>query len=333
MQSPLPKTVVVLGTGGTISGSAASPDDDLGYVAGTVGVDALVAAAPAPPGVRVETEQVAQLDSKDMDFETWQRLAGRVAQHAARAEVAGIVVTHGTDTMEETAYLTDVMYGGAPPIVFTGAIRPASAPGADGPANLGDAVALASSIKGDGMGAVVVFAGRIHAARYVRKVDSTAAEPFGSPHGGAIGVIHEGRVNVGTFPVRRPPVVPTHLDLRVPIVPTWLGDDGALIRCAANDGAQGLVVQTLGAGHLGPRALAALREAVETIPVAATTRPERGAILYETYGFEGKEADIRELAVAAGGLSAQAARMKLLACLGAGLDRAGIAAAFHHDDT
>jgi L-asparaginase len=103
MQSPLSATVVVLGTGGTISGSAASPDDNLGYVAGTVGVDALVAAA-GPSGVAVETEQIAQLDSKDMDFATWQRLAQRVAHHAARPEVAGVVVTHGTDTLEETAY-------------------------------------------------------------------------------------------------------------------------------------------------------------------------------------------------------------------------------------
>lgn len=140
-------------------------------------------------------------------------------------------------------------------------------------------------------------------------------------------------MNIGTYPVRRPPVVPSHLELRVPIVPTWLGDDGALIRAAVADHAHGLVVSTLGAGHLGPRALAALRDAVATLPVVATTRPERGAILYETYGFEGKEADIRELAVAAGGLSAQAARMKLLACLGAGLDRAAIAEAFLHDDT
>ena len=119
----------------------------------------------------------------------------------------------------------------------------------------------------------------------------------------------------------------------MPIVPTWLGDDGALIRAALADDAQGIVVVTLGAGHLGPRALSAMRDAAAQVTVVATTRPERGAILYETYGFEGKEADVRELAVAAGGLSAQAARMKLLACLGAGLDRFGIAEAFLHDDT
>ncbi len=322
----MPRPVTILSTGGTIAMSGDT------HAVPSLDASALVAAVPSLGGVPdLETESVLELASSHLDTPDALRIAKAALRHAERGR--GVVVTHGTDTMEETAYLTDVMYGGDSPIVFTGAIRPATAPGADGPANLADAVALASSVGGAGLGVVVVFAGRIHAARYVRKVDSTAAEPFGSPHGGAIGVIHEGRVNIGTFPVRRPPVAPEHLNLRVQIVPTWLGDDGALIRAATRDSAHGLVVQTLGAGHLGPRAHAAVREAVATIPIVATTRPERGAILYETYGFEGKEADVRELAVAAGGLSAQAARMKLLACLGAGLDRFGIAEAFLHDDT
>ena len=320
------RPVTVLSTGGTIAMSG-----DRMAVPALDGA-ALVAAIPSLSAVEdLAVESVCELASSHLDTTDALLIAQAALRHAA--EGRGVVVTHGTDTLEETAYLTDVMYGGDSPVVFTGAIRPASAPGADGPANLADAVSLAASVGGAGLGVVVVFAGRIHAARYVRKIDSTAAEPFGSPHGGPIGVIHEGRANVGTFPVRRPPVVPEHLALRVPIVPTWLGDDGALIRAAVADEAHGLVVQTLGAGHLGPRALAALRKAVETVPVVATTRPERGAILYETYGFEGKEADIRELAVAAGGLSAQAARMKLLACLGAGLDVTEIAEAFLHDDT
>ncbi len=320
------RPVTVLSTGGTIAMSG----DRMALPA--LDGAALVAAVPSLAAIAdLEVESVCELASSHLDNGDALLIAQAALRHAGRGR--GVVVTHGTDTLEETAYLTDVMYGGESPIVFTGAIRPASAPGADGPANLADAVALAASVGGAGLGVVVVFAGRIHAARYVRKRDSTAAEPFGSPHGGAIGVIHEGRANVGTFPVRRPPLSPTHLALRVPIVPTWLGDDGALIRAAVADDAQGLVIQTLGAGHLGPRPLAALRDAVAHVPVVATTRPERGAILYETYGFEGKEADIRELAVAAGGLSAQAARMKLLACLGAGMDRAGIAAAFLHDDT
>jgi len=322
----MPRAVTILSTGGTIAMSGermAVPSLD---------GPALVAAVPALAEVPdLEVRSVCNLPGSHLDTTDALLIAEAALEVAARGR--GVVVTHGTDTLEETAYLTDAMYGGDAPVVYTGAIRPATAPGADGPANLADAVALAASAAGEGLGVVVVFAGRVHAARYVRKMDSTAAEPFRSPHGGAIGVVHEGRVNIGTYPVRRPPVVPTHLDLRVPIVPTWLGDDGALIRAAVADHAHGLVIATLGAGHLGPRPLAALRDAVSRIPVVATTRPERGAILYETYGFEGKEADIRELAVAAGGLSAQAARMKLLACLGAGLDRVGIAEAFLHDDT
>lgn len=322
----MPRAVTILSTGGTIAMSG----DRLAVPA--LDGAALVAAVPSLAAVPdLEVRSVCNLPGSHIDTLDALLIGQAALEEAARGR--GVVVTHGTDTLEETAYLADVMYGGDCPVVFTGAIRPASAPGADGPANLADAVALAASAAGGGVGVVVVFAGRVHAARYVRKMDSTAAEPFRSPHGGAIGVIHEGRVNIGTYPVRRPPVVPSHLDLRVPIVPTWLGDDGALIRAAVADHAHGLVVSTLGAGHLGPRALAALRDAVEIVPVVATTRPERGAILYETYGYEGKEADIRELAVAAGGLSAQAARMKLLACLGAGLDRRAIAEAFLHDDT
>ena len=269
------RAVTILSTGGTIAMSG-----DRMAVPALDGA-ALVAAVPALASVAdLEVRSVCNLPGSHLDTSDALLIAQAALQEAARGR--GVVVTHGTDTLEETAYLNDVLYGGETPIVFTGAIRPASAPGADGPANLADAVALASSVGGVGLGVVVVFAGRIHAARYVRKMDSTAAEPFGSPHGGTIGVIHEGRVNIGTFPVRRPPVVPTHLDLRVPIVPTWLGDDGALIRAAVSDDAHGLVVSTLGAGHLGPRALAALRDAVTRVPVVATTRPERGAILTAT---------------------------------------------------
>jgi len=177
MQRP-PATVVVLGTGGTISGTAASPDDNVGYVAGTVGVDVLVAAAPGPSGVRVESEQIAQLDSKDMDFATWRRLAERVAHHAARPEVSGLVVTHGTDTLEETAYFLARVVALAKPVVLTGAMRPASSREADGPRNLADAIAVAADAGRAGV--VVAFAGALHSAREVRKVHSSRLEAFAS---------------------------------------------------------------------------------------------------------------------------------------------------------
>jgi L-asparaginase len=128
-------------------------------------------------------------------------------------------------------------------------------------------------------------------------------------------------------------VTPSRLDAFVPIVPTWQCDDGALLRAAIAAGADGLVLIALGAGHVGPPVLAELRGAAAVLPVVVTTRPERGAVLRATYGFEGSEADVRGAgAIAAGELSAQAARVKLMACLGAGLGSEAIRAAFAPDD-
>jgi L-asparaginase len=319
------RAVRIISTGGTIAmaGERAVPALD---------AQALVAAVPALAAVeRLEAESLRNLPGAHVTSAD----ALAIALAAARAgdAGAGVVVTHGTDTLEETAFLCDVLYGAGPPIVFTGAIRPASASGADGPANLSDAVAVAQAPDAEGLGVVVVFAGQIHAARTVRKVDSTAPEAFGSPRSGPIGRVHEGRVAVELRPPRRPPVVPSRLDAFVPIVPTWQGDDGALLRAAIAAGARGVVLVALGAGHVGPAVLAELRAAAAALPVVVTTRPERGAVLRATYGFEGSEADVRGAgAIAAGELSPQAARMKLLACLGAERDLAGIREAFAPDD-
>ena len=148
-----------------------------------------------------------------------------------------------------------------------------------------------------------------------------------------MGRVAEGRVTVWGRPERRPPVVPSKLDGRVEVVTAGLGSDGALVQAALAAGADGLVAVLLGAGHAPTALFHALAGAAKAIPVVATCRPERGAILHETYGFEGSERDLRASAVIpAGALSPAAARMKLLACLGAGLDRAGIATAFAPDD-
>ena len=284
MQSPPPATIVVLGTGGTISGAAASPDDDLGYVAGTVGVGTLVAAAPAPVGVRVEAEQVAQLDSKDMDFATWRRLAERVAHHAARPEVTGVVVAHGTDTMEETAYFLGRVVAAAKPVVLTGAMRPATSHGADGPRNLADAIAVAA---GAGRaGTVVVFAGSVHAAREVRKVHSRRLDAFGSGEAGPLAVIAEGRIEE-----RRPwPVeAPTGHDLLpqpgrpwpwVEIVTSDAGADGRAVRALVTAGVDGIVVAATGNGSIHRELAAALEEAIATarLPVLRATRCLDGGV-------------------------------------------------------
>jgi L-asparaginase len=315
------RPVTVLSAGGTIAmaGRRAVPALDAGD---------LVAAVPA-------LAQVPGLRARSLLDLPGAHLGAADALTIARAAVEetrsgrGVVIAHGTDTLEETAVLCDVVHARPEPIVLTGAIRPATAPGADGPANLADAVAAAGAAELEGLGAVVAFAGELHAARTVRKVASTSPAAFASPVSGPIGSVAEGRVRVAAHPVRPAPLaLPERLDGRVPIVPTYLGDDGGGLRAALRDGADAIVFVALGAGHVAPPVLAALRAAAEAVPVALTVRPARGALLHETYGFEGAEGDLRaSAALPAASLSPQAARMILLAGLGSGAARPALAVA------
>jgi L-asparaginase len=319
------RPVHVLAMGGTIAmeGEHATPALD---------ADALVAAVPGLRGQSgLTAETVAALPGPQVSLADALELGRRAT--AAADGGRGVVVTHGTDTLEESAFLADLMYTGDAPIVFTGAIRPSSAPGADGAANLLDAVAVAGSEQAMGLGAVVVFAGEVHAARTVRKSDSTSPRCFSSPGAGPIGEVAEGRVRVWARPLRANAISPERLDAWVPVVPAALGEDGRLARSALEAGADGLVVVALGAGHLPPALFHELATVAETVPVVATCRPERGSILHETYGFHGSERDLRASAIVpAGLLSPAAARMKLIACLGAKLSVDDIRMAYVSDD-
>ncbi len=315
------RPVTVLSAGGTIAmaGTRARPALD------AAGLVAAVPALAALEGLRARS----LLDLPGAHLGAADALAVARAAIAETQAGRGVVITHGTDTLEETAVLCDALYGGDPPIVVTGAIRPSSALGADGPANLFDAVTAAGAAATAGLGVLVAFAGELHAARAVRKVASTSPAAFGSPRTGPVGAVAEGRVRIFGAPARPAPFAsPERLDGRVPIVPTYLGDDGAGLRSALRDGADAIVFVAFGAGHVAPPVLDALREVAAAVPVALTVRPERGALLHETYGFEGAEGDLRSSGgLAAGALSAQAARMIVLAALGCGASRADLAAA------
>jgi L-asparaginase len=181
--------VVVLGTGGTIAGTASSATDNVGYQAAQIGVDQLMAAVPALRDGPLEAEQVAQLDSSAMTAAVWQWLAQRAAFHLARDDVAGVVVTHGTDTLEETAWFLHRVLAPRKPLVLTASMRPATAVLADGPQNLLDAVTVARS--GVASGVLVVFAGRVHGAMAVQKMHSYRLDAFDSPDAGALARIEE----------------------------------------------------------------------------------------------------------------------------------------------
>ena len=295
----------------------------------TLGPEELLAAVPALSGVPgLRARSVTAAPGAHLGANDALAIARAAVEEAASGR--GVVIAHGTDTLEETAVLCDVLHGGSEPIVLTGAIRPSSAPGADGPANLFDAVTVAGAPQAGGLGALVVFANEVHAARAARKVSSISPAAFGSPGRGPLGSAAEGRVRIVARPVRPPAPLPMPgaLNARVPIVATHLGDDGDGLRAALRDGADAIVFVALGAGHVAPPVLAALREAAAAVPVAITVRPERGALLHETYGFEGAEGDLRTSgALPAAGLSPQAARMVLAAGVGAAAGRDALAAA------
>jgi L-asparaginase len=171
--------VVILGTGGTIAGTADDPVRSWHYRAAQLSVAQLVQAVPELAGVPLEAVQVAQIDSKDMGWGIWQQLGQALQHHLARDDVAGVVITHGTDTLEETAYLLHRLADGAKPIVLTAAMRPATAPGADGPGNLRDAVRVVQEAARRGLGGVVaVMHGRIWAGEQVRKAHSCQLDAF-----------------------------------------------------------------------------------------------------------------------------------------------------------
>jgi L-asparaginase len=313
------RPVRVLAAGGTIAmrGERAVP---------TLNAAELVEQLPQVAGFHLEAETVLSVPSAHLTLADALDLAGRA--RAAGESGEGVVLTTGTDTMEEVAMVCALTYGGEAPIVITGANRPGSAPGADGPSNLLDAIMLARAPAAAGLGVVVAFGGEVHAATTVRKVDSTGPGAFGSPTAGALGRIVGDRVWLHAAPRRPAPLAVSSLNHRVASVATGLGDDGALLRHAAET-SDGVVLVALGAGHLSTPVLHELRAATRRVPVLITCRPERSSMLFSTYGFEGAERDLRATeAVCVPFLSPAAARIALLCGLGAGLDRAAMAEAF-----
>jgi len=277
--------VVVLGTGGTIAGTSASAGDNVGYTAAQRGVAQLVAAVPALAQVPLETEQVAQLDSKDMGYAVWRELAHRIAQHLARAEVAGVVVTHGTDTLEETAWFLQRVLAPAKPVVLTAAMRPATALHSDGPQNLVDAIGIAR--EPGARGVVAALAGTLHAARDVRKVHPYRIDAFSSGDAGPLGRIEEGRLRR----TRDWPEASDGLGVDllpqdaaawpwVEIVTSGVQADGAAVRALLAAGVRGLVVATTGNGSVHASLEAALHAAQQQgVAVLRATRCHDGSII------------------------------------------------------
>ena len=194
IHTSLPR-IAVLATGGTIAGEAGDAAKTSGYKAGVVGVDKLLHAVPFLSQVaRIHAEQVASIDSKDMTPALWAALGSRVNALLAQDDIDGIVITHGTDTLEETAYLLHLTVKSEKPVVLTAAMRPSTALSADGPLNLLNAVTVAASKASWKQGVLVAFNNQIHGGRDVTKTSTYAVDAFRSPEGGALGWVQDGQV-------------------------------------------------------------------------------------------------------------------------------------------
>lgn len=292
------KKIYVLATGGTIAGRAESDTATTGYQAGAIGIDALLDAVPEIRQIaEVSGEQIAALDSKDMTQDVQLRLARRCKELLAFAGIDGIVITHGTDSMEETAYLLSLLTCTEKPIVLTGAMRPATAISADGPLNLLDAVRVAASDEARDQGVLIVTNNQIDGAHDVTKSHTLAVNTFQSPNGGPLGTVDDGIVKFYRHSCF------THLknslqisenvqelpDVR--ILYGYAGDDGLLVEAAVKAGAKGIVYAGMGNGSLPAPVEEKLAEAVKKgLTVVRSSRSYAGSVTvaeasYETAGI------------------------------------------------
>ena len=277
--------IVVLATGGTIAGAAQS-DVQAKYTSGQVGVEQLLAAVPQARDVAtLRGEQISNIGSQDMNDEVWLKLARRVNELAAMAEVDGIVITHGTDTLEETSYFLNLVVKSAKPVVLTGSMRPSTALSADGPLNFYNAVAVAANKSASGRGVLVVINDSIHGAASITKTSTTTVETFASPVRGLVGAVQYGVATFYRGPVERH-TTESEFSLdgvtalpRVDIVMAYENMDGKLIDAAVAAGAKGIVIAGVGNGNMTAAALDALAaQAKKGIVCVRSTRVATGRV-------------------------------------------------------
>jgi L-asparaginase len=277
--------IVVLATGGTIAGAAAG-DVHSRYTSGQLGVDALLAAVPQAADIAtLSGEQISNIGSQDMNDAVWLKLARRTGELAAQPDVDGIVITHGTDTIDETSYFLNLVLKTTKPVVMTASMRPSTALSADGPLNFYNAVAVAANADAASRGVLVVINDWIHGASSLTKTNTTAVQTFLSPLRGLIGTVAYGKAEFYRGPVGRHTIESefsvdgiTELP-RVDIVMAYENMDGALIDAAVAAGAKGIVIAGVGNGNMTATALAALSaQAKQGIVAVRSTRVATGLV-------------------------------------------------------
>ncbi len=283
--------VKIIATGGTIAGEAATSAQS-GYTSGQVGVDTLIKAVPTLNKIaRVSGEQISNVGSQDMSDAIWLKLAKRINELAAQPDVDGIAITHGTDTMEETAYFLHLTVKSRKPVVLTGSMRPSTALSADGPLNIYNAVAVAADPLAAGRGVLVSINDQIHSAHDITKTHTTATDTFMSPYRGVIGATAYGVSQYYRTPFRKHTVdTPFNVDNatslpRVDILYVYEDMPGDLVDAAVKAGAKGIVAAGVGNGNMPKAVMDALSRATQQgVVVVRASRV--------TLGFVGRNVEV-----------------------------------------
>jgi L-asparaginase len=283
-QKKLPN-VTILATGGTIAGAAAS-GTQAGYTSGAVTIDAMVDAVPGIKDLaNLNGEQIANVGSQDMSFDIMLKVAKRINELLATSNVDGVVVTHGTDTLEETAFFLNLTVKSDKPVVLVGSMRPSTAVSADGPLNLYNAVGVARDPKARGRGVLVLMNDWIHAAHSLTKTSTTAVQTFMSPLRGLVGASTYGTNDFYTMPEWKHTTA-SEFDVaqvtklpRVDILYAYADMSPDLIDAAAANGAKGIVIAGVGNGNMNKAAVdAAARAAKKGVVVVRSTRVATGSV-------------------------------------------------------
>ena len=316
----------ILSLGGTIT----MVPSESGGIAPKLGAAELVASVPALAEVaEIEAQSPFRLPSPSLTPDNLVEVAQMIEQGFGSG-YDGAVVVQGTDTIEESAFILDLLVGGEKPVVVTGAMRGADAPGADGPANLLAAARVAAAPEARGLGTLAVLNYDIHAARFVQKSHTTLPSAFSSPLVGPLGAVVEGRPRFFVR-VSRAPTLPSADGPPVPVaLVKWaIGDDGRLLNALPDLGYAGVVVEGMGAGHVPADAAPILGDLAAKIPVVLASRAMTGPVFTRTYGYPGSEIDLLARNILpAGYLSGLKARLLLGFCLRTAKGTEAVAQAF-----
>jgi L-asparaginase len=319
--------VALFALGGTIA-SAGKPG--AGATVQLTGEDLLATVSVAQIPADMEAIQLQNVASGDLSWSDVLQLRDRIYSAVAEG-IDGVVITQGTDTLEETSYTLDLISNLDIPIVFTGAMRPSTASGADGPANLLAAVRVAASQEARGLGVLAVLNDEIHLARYVRKSHTSSVGTFRSATVGAIGYIHEGKVRICLRPTGRVhvSVQGTTRPARIAAWPVTFNSDDALLRAIPDLGYEGAVLVAFGGGHVPSWLVSAVESVAKELPLVLASRTLGGEMLSSTYAYPGSELDLLGRGVLpAKGLDWTHSVVLLRVLLTAGVPREQIATSF-----